>query len=140
LLILDDMSEQAVEAAAAESETVAALHTLNAEYIRAFVDSDVAWYREHLSDDFVCSLADGRRIDKADFLERTHEGPGVTDVTYDQIDVRPLGNFALVHGVTHYLRDGAHASTRYTDVWQLRDGRWLAVAAQLTRVERVQQP
>jgi ketosteroid isomerase-like protein len=60
-------------------------------------------------------------------------------VTYDEIDVRPLGDVALVHGVTHYLRDGAPASTRYTDVWQLRDGRWLAVAAQLTRVSS-QQP
>jgi ketosteroid isomerase-like protein len=133
------MSEQAVEAAA-ESEAVAELHALNADYIRAFVESDVVWYREHLSDDFVCSLADGRRIDKAEFLERTREGPGVTDVTYDQVDVRPLGSFALVHGVTHYLRDGAPASTRYTDVWELRDGRWLAVAAQLTRVDRIQQP
>jgi ketosteroid isomerase-like protein len=133
------MPEETLESATAEPEAVAELHELNAHYIRAFVESDVGWYSEHLSDDFVCSLADGRRIDKTEFLERTREGPGVTDVTYDQIDVRPLGDVALVHGVTHYLRDGAPASTRYTDVWQLRDGRWLAVAAQLTRVSS-QQP
>jgi ketosteroid isomerase-like protein len=133
------MPEETLESATAEPEAVAELHELNAHYIRAFVESDANWYSEHLSDDFVCSLADGRRIDKTEFLERTREGPGVTDVTYDQIDVRPLGDVALVHGVTHYLRDGAPASTRYTDVWQLRDGRWLAVAAQLTRVS-AQQP
>jgi ketosteroid isomerase-like protein len=133
------MPEETLESATAEPEAVAELHELNAHYIRAFVESDVGWYSEHLSDDFVCSLADGRRIHKAEFLERTREGPGVTDVTYDEIDVRPLGDVALVHGVTHYLRDGAPASTRYTDVWQLRDGRWLAVAAQLTRVSS-QQP
>jgi ketosteroid isomerase-like protein len=133
------MPEETLESATAEPEAVAELHELNAHYIRVFVESDANWYSEHLSDDFVCSLADGRRIDKTEFLERTREGPGVTDVTYDQIDVRPLGDVALVHGVTHYLRDGAPASTRYTDVWQLRDGRWLAVAAQLTRVS-AQQP
>ena len=130
------MSDQAVEAATAESEAVATLHALNAEYIRAFLESDVAWYAEHLSDDFVCTLADGRRIDKPEFLRRNAEGPGVTDVTYDEVDVRPFGDWALVHGVTHYTRDGALASTRYTDIWQCREGRWQAVAAQLTRVAK----
>ncbi len=133
------MSDRTVEAdlavaATREAEAVATLHDLNAHYIRAFVESDTAWYSEHLSDDFVCTLADGRRIDKTEFLRRNAEGPGVTDVTYDEIDVRTLGDVALVHGVTHYTRDGAPASTRYTDVWQSRDGRWLAVAAQLTTV------
>ncbi len=121
------MSERTLEA-------VATLHELNAHYIRAFVESDTTWYREHLSDDFVCTLADGRRIDKGEFLQRNAQGPGVTDVTYDQIDVRPLGDTALVQGVTHYIRNGSPGSTRYTDVWHFRDGRWQAVAAQLTSV------
>jgi ketosteroid isomerase-like protein len=125
-----------VAAATAEADAVGLLHELNAHYIRAFVESDTAWYAEHLSDDFVCTLADGRRIDKTEFLRRNTEGPGVTDVSYDQVDVRPLGDTALVHGVTHYLREGAPASTRYTDVWHVRDGRWQAVAAQLTSVAR----
>jgi ketosteroid isomerase-like protein len=134
-----DMSEDSrdadsVAAATAEAQAVATLHDLNAHYIRAFVDSDTRWYDENLSEDFVCTLADGRRIEKAEFLRRTEEGPGVTNVTYDQIDVRPLGDVALVHGVTHYTRDGAPASTRYTDVWRSREGRWQAVAAQLTSV------
>jgi ketosteroid isomerase-like protein len=60
----------------------------------------------------------------------------VKGVTYDEVDVRPLGDVALVHGVTHYIRDGEPASTRYTDVWQRREGRWQAVAAQLTRVAK----
>src|SRR6266542_6139313 len=117
-----------------ESEVVAALHELNAQYIGAFVESDVTWYRRHLSEDFVCTLADGRRIGKDEFLERNEQGPGVTGVSYDEVDVRPVGDVALVQGVTHYTRDGAPASTRYTDVWRLRDGRWQAIAAQLTAV------
>ncbi len=128
--------DESVAAATAEAGAVAALHGLNAHYIRAFVESDTAWYDENLSDDFVCTLADGRRIDKTAFLQRNARGPGVTDVTYDEIDVRPLGDAALVHGVTHYVRNGSPASTRYTDVWHFRDGRWQAVAAQLTSVAR----
>jgi ketosteroid isomerase-like protein len=116
----------------AEADAVSDLHELNAQYIRAFVEADVEWYREHLSEDFVCTLADGRRIDKTEFLAKVAQGPGVRNVTYDEIDVRPLGGVALVQGVTHYVREGTPGSTRYTDVWQLRDGNWRAVAAQLT--------
>ena len=129
------MTEHAVEARIAEADAVAVLHELNAHYIRAFVEADVEWYRGHLSDDFVCTLADGRRIDRSEFLGMAAEGPGLRNVTYDQVDVRPLGDVALVQGVTHYVRGGMPGSTRYTDVWQLRGGRWLAVAAQLTRLE-----
>jgi ketosteroid isomerase-like protein len=125
-----------VAAAGREAAAVAMLHDLNADYIRAFVEADTAWYSAHLSDDFDCTLADGRRINKSEFLRGTAEGPGVTDVTYDEVDVRPLGEVALVHGVTHYTRDGAAASTRYTDTWRSCDGRWQAVAAQLTPVAR----
>ncbi|HEY3051090.1 MAG TPA: nuclear transport factor 2 family protein [Gaiellaceae bacterium] len=124
------------EARAEEAEAVATLHRLNKHYIQAFVESDVAWYDENLTDDFVCSLADGRRIGKEEFLLRVAAGPGVTHVTYDEIDVRLLGDVALVHGVTHYVREGAPASTRYTDVWQSQEGRWRAVAAQLTPVAK----
>lgn len=130
----DALDAESVAAATDEAEAVATLHDLNAQYIRAFVESDTDWYDENLSEDFVCTLADGRRIGKAEFLRRTQEGPRVTNITYDQVDVRPLGDLALVHGVTHYTRDRAPASTRYTDVWRLHDGRWQAVAAQLTSV------
>jgi hypothetical protein len=50
---------------ARESEAVAALRHLNAQSIRAFVESDVPWYRLHLNDDFVCTLSDRSRIGKA---------------------------------------------------------------------------
>ena len=132
--MIDAADAAIAEALADETDAVCELHRLNAGYIRAFAESDVAWFDEHLSDDFRCSLVDGRRIGKADFLERIAAGPRVANVTYDEIDVRPLGDVALVHGVTHYRHDGQPASTRYTDVWALRGDRWQAVAAHLTAV------
>lgn len=119
-----------------EVDAVRELHELNAEYIRAFAEADAAWYDAHLAADFVCTRADGRRIGKEEFLRAAAEGPGVTGVSYDEVDVRLLGELALVHGVTHYVREGSPASTRYTDVWRYQDGGWQAVAAQLTAVAR----
>src|SRR6478672_8089062 len=132
--VVETADAAVAEARAEEAEAVCELHRLNEHYIRAFVESDVAWYDEHLSADFTCSLADGKRIGKDEFLRRIVRGPGVTAVRYDEIDVRPLGEVALVHGVTHYMRGGSPASTRYTDVWRYQRGRWLAIAAQLTAV------
>ena len=129
------MSEKTLDMELDEAEAVATLHDLNAQYIRAFVESDVEWYDENLTDDFVCIRADGRRVDKAEFLRLIAEGPGVVGVSVDGIDVRPLGDVALVHGVTSYIREGVPMSRRYTDVWHRRDGRWLAVAAQITPID-----
>ena len=123
-----------VDASQAEMAAVAALHRLNDEYMRAFVESDTVWYDEHLSDDFVCTLADGRHIDKTQFLLRTAAGPRITGVRYDETDVRLLGDAALVQGATHCLRNGEPRSTRYTVVWRFRCGRWQAAAVQLTSV------
>jgi ketosteroid isomerase-like protein len=123
-----------VAAALAEADAVATLHRLNAEYIQAFAGADSAWHSEHLSDDFAYTLADGRRINKSEFLRRIDEAPTVNDVTSDDVDVHPLGDVALVHGVTHFTREGAVVSTRYTAVWRFRDGRWQTVAAQVKRM------
>ena len=65
LVVIETADAAVAEARAEEAEAVSELHRLNAHYIRAFVESDVAWYDEHLSADFTCSLADGgRRIGK----------------------------------------------------------------------------
>jgi ketosteroid isomerase-like protein len=126
--------------AAAPSETkadpVATLRQLNAHYIRSFVESDAAWYADHLMDDFVCTLSDGRTIDKAEFVRSTADGPGVTDIHVEDVRIRAHGDAALIHGVTHYKRDGVPLATRYTDVWLFRDGRWRVATAQLTRVAK----
>jgi hypothetical protein len=41
---------------------------------------------------------------------------------------------ALIHARTTYTKeDGRAGAGRYTDIWQRRDGRWLCVAAHVTR-------
>ncbi len=126
-----------LDAPQAEMAAVVALHRLNDEYVCAWVESDTDWYDEHLSDDFVCTLADGAHLDKTRFLSHAAAGPRRPQgVRYDEIDVRAIGDVALVQGTTHCVRNGEPESARYTVVWRFRDGRWRAVAVQLTSVAR----
>lgn len=107
---------------------------LNAEYIRSVQESDVTRFEELLADDFLCSNPDGSLVDRAGFLEQTARPVAIAGLEAHDVRVRLLGDVALVHGRTTYTRpDGTTASGRYTDVWARRDGRWLAVAAHVTR-------
>jgi Domain of unknown function (DUF4440) len=123
-----------LEAACRESQAVAELHALNAAWVRAFAESDAAWYSEHLKRDFVCTLPDGQRIGKREFLRRTRRRRRIGRVGCDDIDVRLLDDVGLVHGVTYHRSDKRLFVTRYTNVWQSRHARWQAVAMQFTPV------
>ena len=48
--------------------------------------------------------------------------------------IRVLGDFAIIHAQTSYQKQhGASGAGRYTDDWQLRDGRWQCVSAHVSR-------
>jgi hypothetical protein len=56
-------------------------------------------------------------------------------MTIDDVRIRLFGGVAIIHACTSYvLGDGRHGAGRYTDVWALRGGAWLAVAAHVTRL------
>ena len=55
------------------------LMQLNQEYVDAFMNADVEWYREHLADDFVVIESDGSLLNKEQFLRNTVKGPDVAD-------------------------------------------------------------
>jgi ketosteroid isomerase-like protein len=107
---------------------------LNQDYIEAVRTSDVKRFGEILADDFLCTLPDGSLIDRAQFLQRTAEMPAVGNLQVYDVNVRLMGDVAIVHARTTFrLSDGTPGSGRYTDVWARRNGHWLAVAAHVTR-------
>ena len=113
---------------------LATLLELNEDYIRSVQTSDVRRFDEILADDFRCSNPDGSLIDRARFLEQTARPVTISNLQAHDVDVRLMGDFAIVHGRTSYTApDGRSGSGRYTDVWARRDGRWLAVSAHVTR-------
>ena len=110
------------------------LLALNADYIDSVQRGDVRRFDELLADDFVCSNPDGSRVDRAGFLEQTARPVTISGLAAHDVDVRLLGEVAIIHARTTYtLADGRPGSGRYTDVWARVDGRWLAVAAHVTR-------
>jgi ketosteroid isomerase-like protein len=110
------------------------LRALNADYIRSVQRGDVQRFREILADDFSASLGDGTLVDKPSFLEATARPVTITNLEAHDVQVRVLGDIAVIHAKTRFTTaDGRAATGRYTDIWARRDGRWLAIAAHVTR-------
>ena len=119
----------------ATASDVEVLRDLNGQYIHSVVHSDVARFTEILADDFLCTNPDGSLIDKPQFLRQTAVPVAFTDFDVDDLRIRVLGDVAIVHGRTRFaLTDGRRGRGQYTDVWEKRQGRWLAVSAHVTRV------
>ena len=119
----------------AMASEVEVLRDLNGHYIHSVVHSDVARFTEILADDFLCTNPDGSLIDKPQFLTQTAVPVSFTDFDVDDLRIRVLGDVAIVHGRTRFaLKDGRRGRGQYTDVWEKRQGRWLAVSAHVTRV------
>ncbi len=110
------------------------LMRLNDDYIDSAKTSNVKRFTEILADDFLCTLSSGSLLSRAEFLEMAARPSTVSNLRVEDVNVRLMGDFAIVHARTVFsLPDGSSGSGRYTDVWARRGGQWLAVAAHVTR-------
>ena len=114
------------------------LMRLNQEYVDAFMNADVDWYRAHLADEFVVIESDGSILNKEQFLRNTVKGPDVADYKLHEVNVRIYGTAALVRATGVWMRDdGSMGMSRYTDVYVRENGDWKTVSAQITRTSRL---
>jgi uncharacterized protein (TIGR02246 family) len=128
------MDDHTLTGVAIETD-VQAVTRLNATYIDCVVAADARRFATILAPDFVCSNPDGTLIDRDEFLRRTESGSPLRSMDIEDVRIRMLGDVAVIHARTTYvLGDGRRGAGRYTDVWALRDGTWLAVAAHVTRL------
>jgi len=110
------------------------LSILNRAYVDSVQHGDVARFAEILAEDFLCSNPDGSLLDKEQFLKQTARPVAIKDLAAEDVRIRTFGDFAVIHAATSYTTpSGERRSGRYTDVWARRGGRWLAVAAHVTR-------
>ena len=113
------------------------LERLNQEYVDAFMNADVEWYREHLADDFVVIESDGSVFNKTQFLSNTAKGPDVADYRLQDVNVRIYGNVALVQATGLWTgKNGSNGMSRYTDVYVRAGEEWKTVSAQITRTSQ----
>lgn len=116
------------------SDDLAELTRLNIDYVNSVQHSDVKRFDEILADDFFCSNPDKSLVDRGAFLKQTAIPVRITGLVAEDVDIRLMGDFAIIHARTRYVTpDGQPASGRYTDIWTKRDGRWRAVAAHVSR-------
>jgi ketosteroid isomerase-like protein len=112
------------------------LRRLNEGYVRAFRESDVAWYDAHLAPDYIAIVGDGGYQDREATLAAFAEPTFATHMKsfpVDQVTIRRFADVALIHAENAYeLKDGKRGVSRYTDIWYKRDGRWRCVAAHIT--------
>jgi ketosteroid isomerase-like protein len=112
------------------------LEQLNQEYVDAFMNADVDWYRENLAADFVCIESDGSILNKTQFLTNTVKGPDVADYKLQEVHVRLYGAVGLVQATGRFTRkDRSLGTSRYTDVYVKTEEGWKAVSAQITRTQ-----
>jgi ketosteroid isomerase-like protein len=110
------------------------LQELNRNYVRSVQESDVSWFEANLADDFLNSNPDGTLVDRAAFLKQIAPPCVVRSLRAEDVRIRVLGDAAIIHARTTYAKpDGQAGAGRYTDIWQRRQGRWLCVAAHVSR-------
>jgi ketosteroid isomerase-like protein len=110
------------------------LTALNLDYVNSVQRSDTKRFDEILSDDFLNTNPDGSLVDRAGFLAQIAPKAKISGLVCDEVKVRVMGDFAIIHARTSYtLPDGRPGTGRYTDIWAKRGGRWLCVAAQVAR-------
>ncbi len=110
------------------------LHALNENYVRSVAESDVRWFDENLSQDFLNTNPDCSIVDRAGFLKRISNPVGVAGLHPEDVNIRLFGDFAIIHARTVYTKpDGSQGTGRYTDIWARQGGRWLCVAAHVAR-------
>ncbi len=116
------------------SDDLETLRGLNGEYIRCVQQGDGQRFDEILAADFLASNPDGSLVDKAAFLAQTARPVTIANLQAHDVRIRILGDVAIIHARTSYTTaEGRAAAGRYTDIWARREGRWLAVAAHVTR-------
>lgn len=131
---LDGLRKAGGRAMTGNANDLEVLTKLNEDYVQSVQRSDVKRFEEILAADFLCSMADGSLLDRKAFLEQTAKPVTIKNLQAHDVNVRLMGDFAIVHAQTAYTTaDGKPSGGRYTDVWARKDGRWLAVSAHVTR-------
>jgi ketosteroid isomerase-like protein len=110
------------------------LTVLNRDYVASVQNCDVKRFDQILADDFYCSNPDKSLVDRAGFLKQTAAPVTIRNLIADDVKIRVMGDFAIIHGRTSYTTaDGTQAHGRYTDCWARQNGHWLAVSAHVSR-------
>jgi len=124
----------AVTRLAAQSDSLE-LVKLNRGYVDSFMHGDAAWYDAHLAPEFEALNPDGSITSRADFITRAKTPMTNRSFLLDSVRVKLVGDVAAITAINPSVRaDGTTATSRYTDIWVRRGGKWMTLQAQITMV------
>lgn len=102
-----------------------------ARWLTAITAGDVATIEAILSPTFKHIDSEGRLISRAEEVASMTPLPFTMNPSEQIIDI--AGNTAVIHGVNTLLQDGqVKGVERFTDVFELQNGQWMALSAQET--------
>jgi ketosteroid isomerase-like protein len=105
----------------------------------AMIHKDVATLTNLVADDWTIQSESGEMGTKAAFIDDVKSGRlVVSSFKLHDLHVHVVGDVAIVQGfddeVSAYDGKASNGTYNWMDVWVKRDGRWVSVATQLTRV------
>lgn len=124
-------------AQSSSSADVKTLEKLNEDWIHSYPGKDTATLSRIFADDLIMITPNGSRLSKADCLANTASpAQQVRSAKVDKVQVKLLGNVGLVMAEASFvsLDNGKEVPgrTNYLDVYEKRNGRWVAIAAHVT--------
>ncbi len=131
----DSCSDQTAAPLPLDTGVCADVLLQEAQWLNAISSGDRPAVEAILGPNFTHINSDGQ------VLNRTQELAGIVDVPFtmnpSEQQVTIIGNTAVVHGLNTVIGgDGTTlARERFTDVFVLHDGRWLALSAQETSLD-----
>ncbi len=112
---------------------------LEANWSKAMVAGDYATVDKIIASDWVGQNHTGKPLNKSEFMAMFKDGKvKMAAMKNHDVHVRMFGEMAVVQGADDEksVETGKDSSGSYTwtDVFQRRDGHWVAVASQVTKV------
>jgi ketosteroid isomerase-like protein len=117
------------------------LMQLERDWDAAFRTNNTAFVDSILADEFIATYEDGARADKKKELELAASFNQQIDASsLDEFTVQIHRDTAVVWFTLHLIGPmqgkPVELTYRYLDVWVYRDGKWLCVASQSTRLTK----
>ncbi len=124
----------AADAPLTRSGDAEVIRKLNDNYFRSWREHDMAWYRQHLAEDFVFIGSDGSVLGKEAFVGFPDPRASIKHARIEDVVVRvyPGGTAVVSANTVVDWNDGRVTATRYIDVYARVSGEWKVVSAQLT--------
>ena len=125
------------KSAVSQSRDIEELKKLNEAWITSYPKKDTTTIGKILAPDFSLVNPFGNKFTRNDILGSAikNEG-GLISANVETVEVRLVGNVGLVNAVARFVNvdQGKEVTSRtnYLDVYEKRNGRWVAVAAHVT--------